>query len=88
MQRRIDVLIILEEEREKNKDKFHEHQLIIKHWFDKHLVDKKYFQIGDLVLKLEKTHKDKGKHTKFVEYIFIDVKNVKDGVDCRSETEE
>jgi hypothetical protein len=28
-------------------------------------VDKKEFQIGDLVLKWDKAHEEKGKHTKF-----------------------
>ena len=29
------------------------------------MVSRKYFQIGDLVLKWDKAHEEKGKHTKF-----------------------
>jgi hypothetical protein len=37
----------------------------IKCWFDKKFVGEKYFQVGDLVLKWDKLHEDKGKHSKF-----------------------
>jgi hypothetical protein len=65
MKMRIDALINLEEERDKTKEKFHEHQAIIKIWFDKHSTNDKEFQVGDLVLKWDKAHEEKGKHTKF-----------------------
>jgi len=29
------------------------------------MISRKYFQMGDLVLKWDKAHEEKGKHTKF-----------------------
>jgi hypothetical protein len=55
----------LEENRAKEKNKFETHQQTIKHWFDKKYVGEKDFQVGDLVLKWDKPHEDKGKHSKF-----------------------
>jgi hypothetical protein len=40
--------------------KFDPHQQTIKRWFDKKSAGKKDFQIGDLVIKWDKQHKDKG----------------------------
>ena len=40
------------------------HQQWIKLWFDKHVVGDKQFQVGDLVLKWDKTSEAKGKHSK------------------------
>jgi hypothetical protein len=37
----------------------------VKCWFDKGLVNNKYFQVGDLFVKWEKGNEPKGKHTKF-----------------------
>ena len=37
----------------------------MKHWFDKHKAGNKEFEVGDLVLKLDHLHDEKGKHTKF-----------------------
>ena len=39
--------------------------MIIKRWFDRHLVRDKYYQVGVLVLKWDKLSEPKGKHTKF-----------------------
>ena len=38
---------------------------MVKRWFDKHKVGKKEFEVGDLVLKWDHPHDEKGKHTKF-----------------------
>jgi hypothetical protein len=65
MQQIIDTLLKKEEERDKPKHKFHEHQQSITLWFDKHVVNDKDFQVGDLALKWDKSHEFKGKHTKF-----------------------
>jgi hypothetical protein len=54
----------LEEDRAKAK-KFDAHQQTIKQWFDNKSVGKNNFWIGDLVLKWDKPHEDKGKHSKF-----------------------
>ena len=58
-------MIKLEEDRAKDKTKFDAHQEIIKWWFDKKFAGEKDFQIGDFVLKWDKAHEDKGKHSKF-----------------------
>jgi len=58
-------LLKLEEEREKEKNNFFVHQQIIKRWFDKEFEREKDFQVGDLVLKWDKPHEEKGKHFKF-----------------------
>jgi hypothetical protein len=65
LQKRIDTLLMLEEQREKAKQKFVAHQRIVKHWFDKHKVGNKDFDVGDLVLKWDKANEPKGKHSKF-----------------------
>jgi len=65
MQRRIDLLFRLEKEREKCKRKFEIYQQQIKIWFDKNKFIGEEFQIGDLVLKWDKQHEDKGNHSKF-----------------------
>jgi len=51
--------------RDKSKNNFGNHQMIIKKWFDNIVVHNKDFEIGDLVLKWDKTHEEKGKHLKF-----------------------
>ena len=37
----------------------------MKRWFDKHKAGNKEFEVGDLVLKWDHPHDEKGKHTKF-----------------------
>jgi hypothetical protein len=59
MQEHIEELLKLEEERDKSKQTFSEHQKIIKKWFDKHSVNNKNFEVGDLVLKWDKSHEKK-----------------------------
>eukprot|EP00253_Pinus_taeda_P025193 PITA_25193 len=61
----IDILLKLEEERFKTKEKFAIHQAWIKRWFDGKSVGSHKFEIGDLVLKWGWAHEDKGKHAKF-----------------------
>ena len=39
--------------------------MVVKRWFDHHLVGDKYYQVGELVLKWDKLSEPKGKHTKF-----------------------
>eukprot|EP00253_Pinus_taeda_P029433 PITA_29433 len=65
IQLRYDQILKLEEEREKVKDTHAKHQQIIKAAFDSVPSGSKQFQVGDLVLKWDKAHEDKGKHTKF-----------------------
>jgi hypothetical protein len=65
MQQRLNMLLKLEEDREKSKKNLMQHQEVIKRWFDKSSVGNKYFQEGDLVLKWDKENEIKGKHTKF-----------------------
>jgi len=65
IQQRIDTLLMLEEEREKDKSKFMAHQQIIKRCFDKHKAKEKDFEVGDLVLKWDRENDLKAKHSKF-----------------------
>eukprot|EP00253_Pinus_taeda_P028659 PITA_28659 len=60
-----DQILKLEEEREESKVIHAKHQQIIKSSFDSVSSGSKQFQVGDLVLKWDKAHEDKGKHTKF-----------------------
>ena len=54
-----------EESRSKAKEIFKHQQEIVKRWFDKHKAGKGGFEVGDLVLKWDHPHDEKGKHTKF-----------------------
>lgn len=65
MQRRINTLLQLEEERQTTQNHFNKHQHIVKSGFDKKFVGEKDFNIGDLVLKWDKLNESKGKHSKF-----------------------
>ena len=58
-------LIKLEEQREWAKITHAHHQALVKASFDSNMISRKYFQMGDLVLKWDKAHEEKGKHTKF-----------------------
>eukprot|EP00253_Pinus_taeda_P019733 PITA_19733 len=60
-----DQILKLEEKREKAKIIHAKHQQIIKSSFDSISSGSKQFQVGDLVLKWDKAHEDKGKHTNF-----------------------
>jgi len=65
IQLRHDQILKLEEEREKARITHAKHQQIIKSSFDTTSTDSKHLQVGDLVLKWDKAHEDKGKHNKF-----------------------
>ena len=65
LQMRIYNLLKAEESRSKAREHFKQQQEIVKIWFDKHKSRKKEFEIGDLVLKWDHLHDEKGKHTKF-----------------------
>jgi hypothetical protein len=65
MQQCIDTLLMVEEERERDRNKFAAHQQLVKRWFDKHKSRDKNFDVGDLVLKWDKVNEPKGKHSKF-----------------------
>eukprot|EP00253_Pinus_taeda_P009638 PITA_09638 len=65
LQERIKQLVKLEELRDKARNKFRNHQMIVKRWFDRHLVGNKDYQVGELVLEWDKLNEPKGKHTKF-----------------------
>ena len=59
-------MLKLEESRLKSKEIFKHQQEIVKRWFDKHKYGKGSFDIGDLVLKWDHPHDEKGiEHTKF-----------------------
>lgn len=61
----MDTLYKLQEEWMKEKEKFTLHQNRIKRWFYCKSAWNASFVVGDLVLKWDKPHEDKGKHTKF-----------------------
>eukprot|EP00253_Pinus_taeda_P005222 PITA_05222 len=65
LQKRINQLVRLEELRDNARNKFRNHQMIVKRWFDCHLAGDKYYQVSELVLKWDKLSEPKGKHTKF-----------------------
>ena len=65
MQHIIVTLLKLEEEHEKSKKKLSKHQSLVKRWFDKKVVTRKDFHIGDLVLKWDKGNETKRKQNKF-----------------------
>eukprot|EP00253_Pinus_taeda_P006896 PITA_06896 len=58
-------IIKLEEQREQAKRTHAHHQALVKASFDSNMMSRKDFQMGDLVLKWDKSHEEKGKHTKF-----------------------
>eukprot|EP00253_Pinus_taeda_P025871 PITA_25871 len=65
IQSRIDTLVRFEDGRLKTKDKISIHQAWINKWFDKKYAGSYEFNLGDMVLKWDRAHEDKGKHTKF-----------------------
>lgn len=65
IQSQIDNLLKLEEEMMRAKEKFNVHQNWIKCWFDKKSKRNKCFSVGDLVLKWDKSHEEKGNNPKF-----------------------
>ena len=65
MQLRQSQILKLNEEIYKAKIIHAHHQQLVKSSFDANFVSPYSFQLGDLVLKLDKAHEEKGKHTKF-----------------------
>ena len=65
LQIRIHNLLKLEESRSKARERFKHQQEMVKRWFDEHKAKKNEFEEGDLVLKWDHSHDEKGKHTKF-----------------------
>ena len=61
----LNLVLKLEEERERSRNKLYHHQQLIKRWFDNKSSTIHDFDIGDLVLKWDKPHKDKRDYTKF-----------------------
>ena len=55
-------LIKLEEEIENIEHKFQNHQQVVKQWIEQKKSFARNFEIGDLVLKCDKAHEDRGKH--------------------------
>ena len=79
LQHKIDSLLKLEEDREKSKNKLYQHQQLVKRWFDEKYSTGRDFQVGDLVLKWDKQHKDKNEYTKFQRFClwsFIVTENI------------
>lgn len=58
-------ILKIEEEREKSKLTHTKHQQMVKASFDASSITQRSFEVGDLVLKWDKAHEEKGKHTKF-----------------------
>ena len=65
LQIRIYNLLKSEDSRSKDKERFKHQQEVVKRWFDKHKDGNKEFEVGDLVLKWDHLHDEKGNHTKF-----------------------
>ena len=65
LQLRIYNLLKAEESRSRAKERFKHQQEVVKRWFDKYKFGRKEFEVGDLVLKWDQPHDEKGKHTKF-----------------------
>ena len=65
LQIRIYNMLKSEESRSKSRERFKHQQEMVKHWFDKHKVGNKEFEVGDPVLKWDYPHDEKGNHTKF-----------------------
>lgn len=55
----------LEEKREKAKATHSHHQQLVQASYDTTSASHRTFEVGDFVLKWDKEHEEKGKHTKF-----------------------
>jgi len=65
MDKIINILLKLVEDHEKYKQTLNQHQELVKCWFDKKSSSDRDFQVGDLVLKWDKSYEDKGEDIKF-----------------------
>lgn len=54
MENMINELLRLEEERHRAKNKFDQHQKLVKCWFENKSSSNKNFEVGDLLLKWDK----------------------------------
>ena len=70
-------LLKLKDKRLKAKEIFSIHKNHIKHWFDKKSVGTKSYDVGDLILRWNEAHKEKGKHIKF-QYLWIGPYTIKE----------
>ena len=61
LQNRIYNLVKVEESRSKSRERFKHQQEVVKQWFDKRKAGNKEFEVGDLVLKWDHPHDEKGK---------------------------
>ena len=68
LQIQIHNLLKLEESRSKSRKRFKHQQDMVKRWFDKQQAGKREFEVGNLVLKWDHLHDEKGKHTKFQQF--------------------
>ena len=50
---------------DKSRKKLYQHQQLVKRWFDDKYLTNHDFQVGDLVLKWDKPHKDNKYYTNF-----------------------
>ena len=65
LQIRIYNILKEEESMSRAKECFKQQHEVIKRWFEKHKAGTKDFEVGDLVLKWDHPHDEKGKNTKF-----------------------
>jgi hypothetical protein len=65
LESRTKALLKLEEVRAQAKKKLDQYHQIVKIWFDSNSSSDKNFNVGDMVLKWDKSHEGKGEHTKF-----------------------
>ena len=65
LQLRIYNLLKVEESRSRAKENFKQQQEAVKRWLDKHKAGTREFEVGDLALKWDQPHDEKGKHMKF-----------------------
>ena len=61
-------LLKSEESRSKAKETFKHQQEVVKRWFDKNKAGKREFEVGDLVLKWDHPHDEKGNTRSFNSY--------------------
>jgi hypothetical protein len=60
LESRINALLKLEETRTQAKRKMDQHQQMVKRWFEKSYSTDRNFDVGDLVLRWDKAHEEKG----------------------------
>ena len=68
LQIRIYNILKAEESRSRAKERFKQQQEVVKRYFDKHKAGTKEFEVGDLVLKWDHPHDEKGITLNFSNY--------------------